>query len=329
MIKRQRPVIASDWIIIGPNPDMKNIGIPFQERQEAVDHHVFCGPDKKWHLWSCLRNCSGMNRRILYHWEGESLQQEQWTCTDEILLGDTQYGECLGGAEGTQDTQIQSPFVVEQDGTWYMLYGGLTVSAEDSEQTGDALLATRGTCQMCLMTSPDGRSWTRHLNDKGQSRIFTGPGNVRDPSLIKIDGLWYCYYAGYHDGDPLNCGIYLRTSQDLMNWSDWEIVNYDEHFHHHAYMAESPTVIEHEGLYYLFRTENYQSARSHVYCSDDPRNFGIDDGRKVDMNEYYVGRIPVAAPELITDHNGDLYVSSNHDLSGGVRLARIAWVDCK
>ncbi len=38
-------------------------------------------------------------------------------------------------------------------------------------------------CQICLLTSSDGRAWERHSNDKGQSRVFIGPGESH--------GLWH------------------------------------------------------------------------------------------------------------------------------------------
>ena len=70
-------------------------------------------------------------------------------------------------------------------------------------------------CQICLMTSGDGRHWTRYSNEKGQSRLFIGPGESRDPCLIKIDGLWHMYYAGYHAHQETRPGYFVRTSTDF------------------------------------------------------------------------------------------------------------------
>jgi hypothetical protein len=77
------------------------------------------------------------------------------------------------------------------------------------------------------------------------------------------------------------------------------------------------------GYYYLFRTENYGTAKTHVFCSDDPFDFGVGSA-----DAWYVGPIEAAAPEIIMDpETGKEYISSNHDLDGGTRLCRLAWVD--
>jgi len=105
------------------------------------------------------------------------------------------------------------------------------------------------------------------------------------------------------------------------------LVHYSEHFHHHPYMAESPAVVEKDGLYYLFLTENYQKGRSYVFCSDDPTDFGVEGSDDYDVNRYFVGMIPVAAPEIIVDEKtGQEYITTCIDLSGGVRMHRLKWV---
>ena len=38
-----------------------------------------------------------------------------------------------------------------------------------------------------IIDPPDGRIWTRHRNEDGLSRLFLGPGETRDPCLIRID----------------------------------------------------------------------------------------------------------------------------------------------
>jgi len=69
----------------------------------------------------------------------------------------------------------------------------------------------------------------------------------------------------------------------------------------------------------LFRTSNYASRLTHVYRSSDPLDFGRDEDSK------YIGTIPVAAPEIV-ESEGRSYISSVHDLRGGIQLARLRWV---
>jgi hypothetical protein len=85
--------------------------------------------------------------------------------------------------------------------------------------------------------------------------------------------------------------------------------------------TECPHVVYRAGYYYLFRTEEYSTAKTHVFRSDDPVDFGIGDA-----SDKYVGPIAVAAPEIIVGADGSEYITSNHDLRGGTRLCSLRWV---
>jgi hypothetical protein len=82
--------------------------------------------------------------------------------------------------------------------------------------------------------------------------------------------------------------------------------------------AECPHVVYREGYYYLFRTTSYRKPLTYIYRSTDPLDFGLDHDDKL------IGSIAVAAPEIISDGKHD-YISSVHDLAGGVQLSRLAW----
>ena len=138
-------------------------------------------------------------------------------------------------------------------------------------------------------------------------------------------GTWLLYHAGYHDNDPEQAGFYVRTSTDLIHWSDWRPVHQDRQYGPGRWDTECPHVVYRQaegrpGMYYLFRTEDYASARTHVFASEDPFDFGIGDA-----SAKYVGTIAVAAPEIIVDVDGSEYITSNHDLVGGTRLYRLRW----
>jgi hypothetical protein len=181
---------------------------------------------------------------------------------------------------------------------------------------GDPCMA----CQMCLMTSPDGRTWRRHRDVQGFSRLFVGPGETRDACVIRVGNRWHLYHAGYHGDDRNEAGFYLRTSTDLVHWSDWRLVHQDRRYGSGPWDTECPHVVYRQGAYYLFRTEDYASARTHVFRSEDPFDFGIGDA-----SANYVGSIAVAAPEVIVDGDGNETITSNHDLWGGTQLCRLAW----
>jgi hypothetical protein len=312
-----RPVLDGDFWLIGPRPDLSGLlpdpvdGVP---RHECVDHHVYCDIDGAWHLWGCIRGTSV--GRILYHWEGGCLDEGPWRQTGELIRADHEAGESLQDWRGQE--WIQSPYVVCHDGTFYMLYGGHgtgTTAAGEPVPYQDR----RMDGQICLMTSPKGRTWTRHRDARGYSRLFLGPGETRDPCVIRVGARWHMYYAGYHDDDPAQAGFYVRTSTDLLAWSGWQLVHLDPAFGPGPWDTECPHVVYRGGYYYLLRTEDYPRAITHVFRSADPFDFGIGDA-----SDQYVCDIAVAAPEVIV-HGAHEYMTSNHDLTGGTRICRLRW----
>lgn len=321
-----RPVLDSDFWMLGPSPTMldlprlvapvRNPALPDgAPTHECVDHHVFQSTDGTWHLWGCIRKTTV--GRILYHWEGRSLTEGLWHPTEEIIRVDRSAGESL--ADNNGEECIQSPFVVVTGGTYVMFYGGdgsgvneagTAVPADDPDMAG----------QMCAMMSPDGRRWRRYRNAAGQSRVFVGPMAARDPCLLNIDGLWHLYYAGRHGHADGQAGFYVRTSSALLHWSDRRLVHLDSRYGGHPWQTECPHVVYREGYYYLFRTVHYATSETHVFCSEDPLDFGIGDA-----SARYVGPIAVAAPEIIIDDGGKEFITSNHNLSGGTMLCRLKW----
>ncbi len=319
-----RPVLASEFWLLGGNPPLPELApedrgqaAPDPSQQpECVDHHVFQGPDGAWHLWGCIRRTPV--GRILYHWEGQRLDAGPWHATGEYLRADHAAGESLEGVAGKE--WIQSPFVVKTNGLFYMFYGGHGTGTNRHGQPvsyDDPAME----CQICLMTSSDGRHWVRHRNGAGLSRVFAGPGETRDPCVVRINGRWHMYFAGYHDDDRDQAGIYLRTSQDLVRWSGWQLVHMAPHIAGGWSSHECPHVVQRGGFFYLLRTEDYASARTHVLGSRDPRDFGV--GAAADAK--YLGLLPVAAPEIIMDADGQEYITSNHALTQGTQICRLGW----
>lgn len=58
-----------------------------------------------------------------------------------------------------------------------------------------------------------------YLDVAGQENASQwGPYNVHDPSIINVDGTYYCYNTDVSFGSPVKPGIQIRKSQDLINW---------------------------------------------------------------------------------------------------------------
>lgn len=325
--RKLKPVLEENWWLIGPPPPLgkNNIPVKLDEKgqiiaYECVDHHIFQTEDGWWHLWGCVRN-TGWGR-ILYHWKARNLTDSPWEDTGEFIRANAAFGESINGWDNEE--WIQSPYFVKENGTWYMFYGGHSTGRNKGgvPATGKNRNSSFDTeCQICIMTSTDGLHWNRYSFADGLSRAFYGPGEARDPCLIKIDDIWHLYYTGLEDGDPAKGGMFVRTSEDLIHWSDYKLIHRSHQFGSNWWEIECPHVVYREGYFYLFRTQNYVNAITHVFRSDNPLDFGTDDES---ANSCYVGRIACAAPEIY-QVNGSELISSNHNPPYGTQLTWLRW----
>ncbi len=315
------PVVEDGWWDIGPEPDLTPLGLqpegPYDvQPNQPNDHHIFRDVNGTWHLWACVRGTEV--GRILAHWRADSLEQSPWEFTGEVIRANKEAGESLIEWKGLEF--IQSPYVVETDTLFYMFYGGYATGLDPSGDTTTNYSWMEN--QISLMTSPDGVSWERHRNSRGYSRVFAGPGAARDPVFRKFGDTWYCYYCGHHNWDRTCGAIYVRSSRDLINWSDWHIAHYDKESEMERWLPESPQVVYRKGYYYLFRTHGPEGG-VYVYRSEDPMNFGHGD-----VTGRFVTRLDgITAPEIFVAPDGTEYISNITDGKRyGIRLTRLRWV---
>ena len=212
--KKLKPAIEGDWHI-GPNPTTldSEVQAPFKPGefrggQEVVDHHIWQDAKGNWRLWACIRYTRV--GRVFVGWVSDDLEKEHWQCLGVVMRRDKNAGESLADrGDRLIGEVLQSPFVIRANGQFWMYYGG---GYADAGQYLDMY-------SMCLASSPDGISFTRHRNEFDQSILFYGPGHARDPSLIEIDGLWHLYYSGWETGFKELNRLYVRTSKNLVDWS--------------------------------------------------------------------------------------------------------------
>lgn len=293
---REMPVLAGDWRALAANPDLGELQ---GERQEVVDHGLWQADDGSWQLWACIRGTKV--GRVLYRWEGPSLKGELQP-VGIAMRAEAQYGESIDDWNGQE--WIQAPFAWKDDHGWHMLYGGHRTEQES--------------CQICLATSKDGREFERHAGEANRSRVFVGPGEARDPMVIRIGDRFLCYYTGHDEGERAPCKIYCRSSDDLVTWSEPVAVCWGGSAGSGNWSAECPFVVARGGWFYLFRTSSYGEPVTHVYRSADPLDFGRgDDSKKI-------GTIAVAAPEVVQDGERT-WITSVHDLRGGIQSAPLEW----
>jgi hypothetical protein len=291
------PTVDGDWWSIAPLPDLGKLN---KAGQQTVDFAIWQAADGTWQLWSCIRKTSVPGRgRLLYAWEAKNLTDAEWTPQGIAMEADPSLGETEGG--------LQAPYVLKVDGLYYMFYG-------DWER-------------ICLATSHDGKKFERIKNERGQPNLFAGPyPQTRDPMVVKIGGLYYCYYSGNREkgSPPPVAAVFCRTSADLRHWSEAVMVSAGGdavgRTRWHGGDAECPFVVEHDGLFYLFRNQRYGVEGIHTeYASPNPLSFGVNDDR------YEIGTMPAVAPEIIHREAQD-YIASVKPGFDGIRVARLKWM---
>ncbi len=284
------PQIDGDWWQVAGNPDL---GALTGEKQQPVDFAVWQADDGTWQLWSCIRHAKcGGKTRLFYRWEGNALTDANWTPKGISMKADPDLGETNGG--------LQAPHVIRHNGIFLMFYGDWQ--------------------HIALANSNDGKTFERHLNLAGTVGLFDeGPGsNTRDPMVLPIGDVLYCYYTAYLGGKG---AVYCRRSwTNLGDWNASKMVAFGGQAGTNPFSAECPHVVFVDGNYYLFRTRRYgQHAQTSVYRSQDPLDFGIEDDRCL------VCTLPVAAPEII-QHEGKWFIAALNPNLNGIRIARLRWI---
>jgi hypothetical protein len=289
------PRIVGEWWTVAGNPDL---GALTGEKQQVVDFGIWTAADGTWQIWACIRATKAPGKTRLFHrWEGARLTDRDWTPKGVAQQADPSLGENEGG--------MQAPYVIRHDGKFWMFYGDWA--------------------NICLATSVDGKAFTRHRGANGRPQLaFPNPrgfdDNTRDAMVLRIDDRWHCYFTA-HPGRK--GAVYVRTSAsaDFASWSAERMVAARGRSGDGPFTAECPFVVEpRPGHFYLFRTETYgRFAKTHVYHSRDPMDFGIDND-----GAHYVTTLPIAAPEIF-QHEGRWYMAALLSSFQGIQIARMEW----
>lgn len=295
------PEIDGEWTTIATKPQL---GALATSHMQPVDFAIWQAADGTWQIWSCIRYTKEEgNTRVFHRWEGKSLEDPKWEAKGVSFRADTSLGEAAGG--------MQAPYVIKENGTYYMFYGDWN--------------------RICLAQSTDGKTFERVLRE-GSPALFgnSNETNTRDAMVIRKDSLWYCYYTAH----PNSVGkVYVRTSDDMIKWSNSSIVATGGYMGNTFANSECPFVVQHEnGWNYLFRTQEYgykspatpggHMPLTTVYVSDDLKTFGKND------DSHLATVLNVAAPEIF-QHEGQWYIAALTEELDGIRLANLKWTEKK
>jgi hypothetical protein len=273
LVPRTPALVGRPWKI-ALMPDLGELNGPVPSKQHIVDHGFVRDGRGGWQLWACIRGVKV--GRILYRWEGTSLEQGPWPSKGVAARADRRFGEQVKD-DGTET--IQAPYFRKVGDTWYCFYNSAGVR---------------------YMTSTDGVTYTRPT-DRNGTNLLGAPGG-RDVMILEHDGTFYSYATVSELRDGKSRGYVIgSSSRDLKSWTNGVVVSEGGRGGPGVVGAESPFVQFLDGYFYLFRSSSL-TGKTYVYRSTDPLKFNVntDDG--------YVATLPVWAPEVIHDQ-GKWYIS--------------------
>ena len=287
-----KPVLLDKGWRVCNIPDLGALNGDDPDKMNVVDHGFVQDNEGVWHLWACMRGTKP--GRILYKWEGRSLDQADWADKGIAARADSTWGE-----KSSPEELLQAPYFFKN---------------------GDQYLCVYNSSEVRLMFSEDGKNYERRRFHKGNN-VLTHPNDAcrgRDPMILKDDdGTWYLYTTvSYSVGGHSIGEVIVRASKNLSEWKDYTVVSRGGIGGNGSVSSESPFVVKYKGLYYLFRASSI-SFLTYVYCSETPYNFGVDNDDKL------IATLPLKAPELI-EHEGQWYISDLSDFKG-VKLYKMEW----
>jgi len=246
MNKTQKTPVIREPKTIRTMPDLKELNGDIQKNQQIVDHGIIQAENGKWQLWACLRGVKV--GRLLYGWEGDSLDSENWHQAGIKMRANPDFDENIkeNGVE-----QIGAPFFLKENNKYFCFYHSKGIK---------------------IAQSTNGVDYNRQ-----KPNTTSIPGG-RDIMIMKHNNLFYSYATmSTLEGESY---VESATSEDLINWAEAKIVSKGGKGGSGVVDAESPFVVFIDGYFYLFRTSSI-SFKTVVYCSEDPQDFGIDDDSKL------------------------------------------------
>lgn len=264
------------------------------EEPWCVNDHTFVqGPDRSWHLFGITHPKPLVwdqdPGRQLCHVTAETLLQQPWVTQEFAVRRDL---------EKHREYVLWAPYVLRHQNTYYMF-----VCVGDP---GD-----HSRYRIHLLTSPDLKGWTRHVDNPIVVDGFDG----RDPFVARVGDQWVLYYTATSTPECGNHVVACVTSKDLVHWSNRKVVFTHPRAGRFGGPTESPFIVRRGTTYYLFVCDNEWTD---VYLSRDPFHW--------DFNSKNT-RILAHASEIVRDVDGKWFISHAGWMSGPLRIAPLKWND--
>ncbi len=290
------PVTARKPVLhVGDFKKIYDPSIGEKEKWYINDHTFIRAEDGQWHLFGITHRepAAPLDEKIFAHATAPNLMGP-WTRQDPILPANKSAGE----------THVWAPYVLRNDGSYWMYYCGGGVSDKGGED--------HAKYRIHLATSTDLFHWER----SSANPMVVDGYDARDPMVLKVDDQWVLYYTATSTPHGGNHTVESVTSQDLTHWSNKKEVFRHPEVGTYGGPTESPFVVSRNGKHYLFVCTNAGYNQSAVYESDSPFHWDM-------ANE--VGKFPAHAAEIIQTPEGKWYASRAGWGQGGVYLAELNW----
>lgn len=260
------------------------------------DHTFIKGRDGTWHAYGIIHHLpvKPWDEKRFFHISASSIKQAKWE----------DHGYAMTAEPGVERV-LWAPYALREKGTYYLFYntGNMQQNAPDYASWG----------QLRLATSNDLFNWTRH----DRNPLFSDPGHARDSYVMKYKNKYYYYYTRVLTETDLRSAVAVRTGPDLLHWSGPHIAHIQPYKIYWGGDAESPFVVRHKGLFYLFICKAMTAYNlTAVYWSKDPENFPV---------ENLVCTLPVHAAEVIYDKKEGWFISNTGWDKKGLYLAPLKW----
>ena len=279
-------------------PDTKELkeGV-WYDRWIPNDHTFVKGEDGSWHIFGITHPYTDPKQGNIHQGEFASFHAMSYVKNFKKSIKKNHYkdlAKILPPSDRPGEiTANHAPYIVKKEGLYYMVYGH---------------------SPMRLATSSDLFKWT----PKGT--LFEEEKGARDPNLVFHNETYFMTYCSE------KC-VRMRTSKDLLNWSDAKTILTTNKFD-----PESPSIIFHNNTFYLFVCSwrkgqwdrvSLMGAYTHealVYASNSISDFGTD-------NEKLITSLNAHAPEIFQGEDGQWYISSVVYPDMGVSVDKLEWIE--